>query len=200
MDYKIIMSSNKNLRVQTPQFTIYQGENKCDNIEVLVPEFYGEIDLSISSVILNWIYHYDTIEKNNTEDKITLSSGNMSLLKLEKSTLREGYLVTKVPLSINFTANTGFIEFWIEVKTEEEILLKTNTVNIKVNDHVNITEFVAEEQIDLLSDMLVQMRQLVNTCNLTLERATEQADRATTAAETTIKLLEEWEAEYGSTE
>lgn len=191
MNYKLIMK-NKSIHIQTPS-TIYRGENNCDNIEVWLPEFYNDIDMATASVTLNWIFHYD-----NAETGETTASGNLTKLTLEKLEEKEGYLFTKVPISIKYTQKTGTVELWLEVQYGSSVLLKTNTVEIQINDHVQITEYVDDGQIDLLSNMLVQMQQLVNSCNQVLARATEQADRAFAIAEQMAEMLAEWEEEYGN--
>lgn len=201
MHYKIIMGSDKKIWLSNPGINIYQGENNCDTIELLLPSCYGEADFLSSSVLLNWVFHYhDSEETEDNESTISSNGlkGNIKELDLMESEEREGYVTTRIPISIDYTKKPGQIEFWLEVKAADKILLKTNTVAIEIKDHINITDYVPKEQIDLLSDKLVQMQQLLNSCNLTLAEAKEQADRAAIAAETIIKLMQEWEAEHGS--
>lgn len=200
MQYKITMGNDKKIRLSNPGINIYQGENNCDTMILLLPASYGETDFLSSCVLLNWAFCHHNPETETNENILSPDGlkGNIKELDLVESDEREGYVTTKIPISIDYTQKTGQIEFWIEVKAADKTLLKTNTVAIEIKDHISITEYVPKEQIDLLSDKLVQMQQLLNSCNLTLAEAKEEADRATTAAETIIKLMQEWEAEHGS--
>lgn len=197
MVYTIVMDGKKNLKMIKPG-VIYQGENNCDTIRFLVPYTYGVINLESSSVLLNWIFHYyDDLAESEIESTPD-TDGNIKLLTLVPSEEKEGYLTCNVPISVKYTSRVCNIELWLEVKTEDSVLLKTNTVFFQVNPHVNITNYIEDGEIDLLSDLLIKMEQLQNTCNAAMKTVEEQAEKATIAATTIIELLEKWEDEHGT--
>ena len=205
MYFSILMNQEKQLRkVSVP--TVYLDENNADNILIICPQKYEDISLLSASVELHYIIHSDTpilIKDEETGvEKEVYEIGDIKLLSFldEPYTMKnnEEYLKAIVPITQNLTAFVGNIEFWLEIHTEDGAIVKTNTVSLPIINHKNISEKIPEQTLSLLDDYLIKLQQLLNSCNITLEQTKQEADRATTAANLVIELLEEWEAKNGN--
>lgn len=185
----IIMNSNKELqRTTTP--TIYQQENNADEILVLVPQYYGNLNLRDCAVTLNWI-------QPSTSETEKLS-GNIKKLEFKEALYKDIYLQSIVPITITETSMVGEIEIFLTIVSEKNnVDMKTGSTYLEIHPHKKISDYVPEETIELLSDYLIRMQQLSNTCNQVLELATEQANKATQSANLIIQLMQEWEERYG---
>lgn len=184
----IIMDDNKNLnRTSIPN--IYVQENNTDEILILIPEFYNELNIRDCSVTLNWI--------QPSNDIIDNTKGNIKLLDFEEDLYKEKYLQARTPITVTETASAGQVEIFLEIRNpSNNIVMKTGSTFIEVKSHKSITDYVPEETIDLLSDYLIKMQQINNTCNKTLALATEQADKAIQSANLIIELMKIWEEEH----
>lgn len=183
----IIMNDKKELyKTTTP--TIYQHENNADEILILLPQYYGKLNLKECSVTFNWVQPNDNEEKNK---------GNIKELEFEKELYNNMYLQSIVPLTVTETANIGEIEIFLNIINEQnQVDMKTGSVFLGVKPHKQITDYIPEEGLSLLSDYMIKMQQLVNTSEQTLKLAKDEADRAEQSASLIIELLQKWEDEH----
>lgn len=183
------MNDKKGLRLtSTP--TIYQNENNADSILVLLPEYYGDISLAECSVTLNWIQP-DFDNENGY-------SGNIKKLDFLPELYNDVYLQAVVPITVTQTNTVGDIEVFLQIVSSVNNLdMRTGSTYINVKSHKNISNYVPDETIALLSDYLIKMQQISNTCDRTLQLANEQADRARETADLIVRLMQEWEERYG---
>lgn len=183
----IIMNEKKELHKTTTP-TIYQHENNADEILILVPEYYGDLNLKECNIMFNWLQPSENEEENR---------GNIKLLEFENELYNNLYLQLIVPLTVTETANAGDIEIFLNIINEQnQVDMKTGSVFLGIKSHKKITDYIPEESLSLLSDYMIKMQQLVNTSTQTLELATEQADRAEKSANLIIEMLQAWEDEH----
>lgn len=182
----IIMNERKELyKTTTP--TIYQYENNADEILILLPEHYHNLNLRECSVTLNWLQSSENEEENK---------GNIKQLDFEKELYNDSYLQSIVPLTVTETATVGDIEIFLNIINERnQVDMKTGSVFLSVNPHKKIMDYIPEESLSLLSDYMIKMQQLVNTSTQTLDLATEQANRSEQSANLIIEMLQKWEDE-----
>jgi hypothetical protein len=182
----LIMNSNKELqRTTTP--TIYQNENNADEILILLPQKYGNVSIKDCSVTINLLQ--TTTDNTNT--------GNIKLLEFKEDLYKDLYLQAIVPITVTETATAGMIEVFLNIVHEtNQVDIKTGSTFLEIKKHKKVTDFIQDGQIDLLSDYLIKMQQLMNSCNVILTQATEQADKATQSANLIITLMKEWEDEH----
>lgn len=184
----IIMNNKKELRLTTTP-TIYQNENNADSILVLLPEYYGDISLRECGVTLNWIQPNSGVDESY--------SGDIKRLEFLPELYKSIYLQAIVPITVTETNVAGDIEIFLQIVNPNNSLdMRTGSTSIGVKSHKNISNYVPKETIDLLSDYLIKMQQISNTCDLTLQMATEQANRAKETSDLIIRLLQEWEDDY----
>jgi hypothetical protein len=191
----IIMNNQKGLQSTTTPI-IYQQENNADKILVLLPKFYGDIDLKTCSVSLNWIQPINqtaSVKETGTDT----FSGNIKLLEFEENLYKDTYLQAVVPITVTETSVVGKLELFLTiVNSDKNINMKTGSTFIDIIPHKSITNFVEKAQIELLSDYLIKMQQLTNTCNQVLQQATEQANKTTETANLIIQMMQKWEDEH----
>lgn len=186
--YAIIkMDENKNLhKVSIP--TIYNQENNTDQILILLPQYYGNVNIKECSVTLNWIHH-----SSDTDN----SKGNIKLLDFEEELYNDKFLQALTYITATETSTVGQIELFLEINhPNNNVVMKTSSVFLEIKPHSSISDYIPEETIGILSDILIRMQQLNNTCEQTLALATEQANKAMQSANLIIDLMAKWEEEH----
>ena len=56
-NFTILMDENKYLTISQPR-NLYQGENYVDSFQIIVPQYYGDIDLRLFTVCLEYVDDY----------------------------------------------------------------------------------------------------------------------------------------------
>ena len=92
----------------------------------------------------------------------------------------------------------GNIELWLQVFDNEELILKTNSAFITINEHKEISDFIPEQTLSLFDSYMIEMEQMRNTAQITLDGATEQFEKCMETANLIIRLMQEWEDKYGN--
>lgn len=204
---KFLLENRKTLRKLSSSTIIYEDENNADAIKILCPQFYDNYDLLECSVVLNYIIHTNTdIEITETDGSthITREIGDSTSLSFleEKYIIREEeFLQADINLGKDLTAYTGVIEFWVEIiHPQNNLIAKTNTVNLEIRNHISISDYIPESKLSLLNDLMLRIQQLLNTCNITLEECKKETEKAVNAASIAIEIAEELEQKYGGGE
>lgn len=169
---------------------IYQGENNADKILILIPETYNELETRSCTVTLNWI-----VSSNGQGEEREKYFGNIRNIDPEEE-LYKNLLQYIIPITNLVTIEPGNVELYLSISTSDKVLLKSSVSKLTVVEHMDITEYIPVESIDLLADYIIKMEQLENSCKFILNQAMEQANRAATTADMMIELLENWEAEH----
>lgn len=185
--------------------TIYHQENNADSILLICPTEYGENSLLSSSVTLNYTIKLEqpiiVADEETNEEKEINEIGDSILITFSDVPYimknDEYFLQATIPISKNFTAYIGTIDFWIEIHGDEEnkLIAKTNCISVDIQKHKEIIDYIPEQTYSLLDDYMIKIQQMLNTCNITLEKAMQEADRATKAANLILDILEKLEGE-----
>jgi hypothetical protein len=190
--YAIIkMDENKNLhKISTP--TIYNHENNTDQILILLPQYYGNLDIRECSVTLNWIQ-----PESDSSSNINNVKGNIKLLEFEEELYKDKFLQAATYITVTETSTVGKVEIFLEINNStNNTIMKTSSTFLEIKPHTSITDYIPEETIDILSDYLIKMQQLNNSCDQTLELAIEQANKAIQSANLIVDLMKRWEEEH----
>ena len=178
-----MMDEHKKLH-KTSQSNSYVGENNADKILVLLPLYYGEIDLKSCLITLNMI------NQDKLSDIVSLSFSDVLY--------KERYIQATVPITSEFTYISGNIELWLQVVNNEELILKTDSAFITINEHKEISDFIPEQTLSLFDTYMIEIEQMRNTAQITLDGATEQFEKCMETANLIIRLMQEWEDKYGN--
>ena len=75
------------------------------------------------------------------------------------------FYVFNVDVTNKITYKNGHVKFWIKIlKPDNEMVAKTNTVNHQIKDHIDIEDYIPEQELSLLDDFSIRMEQsLVKT-------------------------------------
>lgn len=134
--YAIKMEEDKTL-VTTVHATIYRGERDADTLVFLVPISYNDMNMADCTMLLRYILP-------NGEGH----SEELSLYPLPYSTK---YYQYKLGAGTRFTATAGDIELWLTaLNAEEEVVLKTSTAIVTIENSKNIEDYLSDEERDQL--------------------------------------------------
>lgn len=139
------MSEDKNLII-TKTGNTYEDENNAEVIRVLLPHQINGNDLS------KCVIHLCILNQDKLGDEINISTN------------LQGYnndlYIADIDLTNKFTYTSGEIQLWIKVFNQEnEMVAKTNPINYQIKKHLDIEDYIPEQQLSLLDDFSIRMEQ-----------------------------------------
>lgn len=141
----IKMNNDKSLST-IKSSTNYKLENKAEELIILVPTIYGHHDITEYSIRLNMI---------NQEDV-----GSIIELYPETELYNEIYLQYKIDMTSEWTYLPGKITVWLTINNSEDLVLETGTTNIIISDTKSIEEFIPEQNIPLIDQLITRINNL----------------------------------------
>ena len=126
----------KKKQILLPEMKIFEGDKNCETLNIYADKYYEGLDLSSldAYVKLSSPYGYDKIEaeKSTEEDKILLSFVFPSA----------------------FCAAAGAVEMQISFESEDgEVVLQSDIAVIKIDQSINIGEYIEEYYPDVLTEL-----------------------------------------------
>ena len=150
------MSNDKSL-VITHSANAYEGENNAENIKILLPIYINDYDIRDCSVYLN------IVNQDGVGDIIDISS---DLTKYNDSLYQYDLLMSNV-----FTYKAGKIQLWIKIiEASQEIILKSDSVYCTIKPHIEIEEFIPEQQLTLIEDLTIKINNLLTEVQAVKDR------------------------------
>lgn len=142
----IRMNPDKSLQVISLVQT-FQNENNADELQFLLPQTYGDIDILTCKVTLYWL---------NSQGQ-----GDAIPLQFDTELYNDMYLKSIILISNKFTQVIGDLELWIEIlNTESTTLLKSGVVKIPIREHKDFNEYIPEGQLSILDEINFKIQQL----------------------------------------
>lgn len=134
----LFLMNEKDLRRTGKKHPIYKYETGIDDIKVLIPEQYNNVDM----YKMNCVLQIETPEITVLEDGTTKPVGYYKFCPYEEEKMYDGYLNIKVPITTTITKNSGIFKMWLLfVLSDEEdtsiakYIMKTNSANFEVLDN-----------------------------------------------------------------
>lgn len=141
----IKMNDDKSLIITVPT-TIYRGEKNADLITFFIPAEYEGKNIADCSIVMRYIL----------PDGTGRSDALVYLPEMYK-----GYLQYSTPVNTRLTAQEGQVVIWLTgFDLEDNVVLKTSEVLIKVEASRNVTDYLSQEDLDQLDQMSVQIADL----------------------------------------
>lgn len=141
----IKMNDDKSLIITVPT-TIYRGEKNADLITFLIPAKYENQNVADCSVVMRYILPDGTGHSD-------------ALVYLPE--MYKGYLQYSTPVNTRLTAQEGQVTIWLTgFDLEDNVVLKTSEVLIKVEASRNITDHLSQGDLDQLDQMSAKILDL----------------------------------------
>lgn len=150
----ILVKKNKEL-FRTVWRTIYQKENRCDQIQFLIePELFGDSLANDFSCLMQVVLPV------TDEEAGTQTTGKLKYLDIETDMYKEHYRMT-LPITSVLTENTGTVELWFTfINDETNEIIKTSTTTFTV--YPAVSDYSIDED-DGGFDVLAQIEKRLGT-------------------------------------
>lgn len=150
MKFKVV---GKSLILTDYSHKITEGENSFDTVEIAVPRYHDECDLSTLS------FRFSEISENGETEAV-------QVLRHEKCD--EKYIYLKGMITSDFSAITGKVTFMLTGINGENVVAKFHSDPFTVNDDISLASLPNETTAE----------QLFNQAQLEVQKAIDAADRA----------------------
>lgn len=134
----LFLMNGKELRRTGKKHPIYKYETGVDNIKVLIPETYNDVELRN----LNCVLQIETPEMTADENGNLKHVGYYKYCPYDDESIYERYLNITVPITTSLTKNDGMCTMWLlfilndeEDASKAKYVLKTDSVNFEVLDN-----------------------------------------------------------------
>ena len=138
---KIIFRNDKSLRTISDS-SIYIGEKNADNLEVLIPPNYKEIEIDNCKIRLTYI----------TPDDVEHS---FFINDYKQDYLYKDMYVYLINIDGKFTYISGDIKIYlsfVSIENEKDVLLKSDTTTLRINEHLSKSDDNADKN-DIIDEM-----------------------------------------------
>lgn len=156
MKFKVV---GKSLILTDYSHKITEGENSFDTVEIAVPRYHDECDLSMLS------FRFSEISENG-------ETAAVQVLCHEKCD--EKYIYLKGTITSDFSAITGKVTFMLTGINGENVVAKFQSDPFTVNDDISLASLPNE----------TTAKQLFNQAQLEAQKAIDAANRAEKASQT----------------
>ena len=137
----LFLMNGKELRRTGKKNPIYKYETGVDNIKILIPETYKNINMNE----LNCVLQIETPEIAVLEDGSKKPVGYYKYCPYEEEGMYTGYLNVSVPITTSITKTDGIFTMWLLfILNDEEdpsiakYVLKTNSATFEVTDNKSL--------------------------------------------------------------
>lgn len=165
--YTIIMKPNKEL-VASNVAKVFQRENAVDKIQILLPEFYEDLDIKSSLVTLKYVDQTRTAHSES--------------LVLDEELYKDTYLRYTLPITTELTKYAGDITIWISIVKVDldnmlQYVLHSGEYTITVSPLADLYTMVADDTLDAIDQRMAELSaKLAATDILADEFAKNQVD------------------------
>lgn len=156
MKFKVV---DKNLILTDCSRKITEGENLFDSVEIAVPHYHDDCNLSALS------FRFSEISENGE---------NSAVQVLRHTKCDEKYIYLKGMITSDFTAITGKVIFMLTGVSGENVAAKFQSAPYTISDDISLTSLPNESTAE----------QLFNQAQLEIQKAIDAADRAEAASQT----------------
>ena len=141
--YTIIMDANKQL-VTTIKQVLYQRENLVDKIQILIPQYYQDIDLS------DWIAVLKYVDQANIPHAETLT---------KDSDIYKNRIRFYLPVDTELTKYSGDITIRItltkiDMNSKTQYVLHTGETTITISPLKDYYSFVPDESLEFVDQLI----------------------------------------------
>lgn len=181
--YTILLEPNKKILTTVSRVTLYQRESLVDKLQFILPQKYGDIDLSADNCQIVLKY---TDPANN--------SYAVCLVK-DKDLYKENYIRCELPIDISLTRFAGNITLYISVmdlNIEDSIeaeILHTNGVTITITPLDDIFGFVPNESFQKLDQEILKLQAIGKANTLLLESIDQNKADDLSYEDNTLSLM-----------
>ena len=141
--YTIVMDDNKQL-ITTVKNTLYQRENLVDKIQILIPQFYHDTDLSDYTTVLKYV------DQANVPHAETLS---------KDPDIYKEHIRFYLPVDTELTKYSGDIIIRItltkiDMNTKTQYVLHTGETTITISPLKDYYSFVPDESLEFVDQLI----------------------------------------------
>lgn len=162
MNEQLIFRVNSKVLGACNHVRIFEGEKNVDYLEILIPQTYGEINLSECDCALTYIM------PDGNENNLLINDCLQDYLYKE-------LLVYQINIDERFTSVSGeiilYLTFTDNSNNDNDVVLKTSTAIIHINEHPSGNHNTTEEQKDLIAEILLRSKEALDTAKSIEERA-----------------------------
>ena len=162
MNEQLIFRVNSKVLGVCNHVRIFEGEKNVDYLEILIPQTYGEINLSECDCALTYIM------PDGNENNLLINDCLQDYLYKE-------LLVYQINIDERFTSVSGeiilYLTFTDNSNNDNDVVLKTSTAIIHINEHPSGNHNTTEEQKDLIAEILLRSKEALDTAKSIEERA-----------------------------
>lgn len=122
--FTILMDQSKFIRITTPNINLFQFENYIDSFQILVPQFYGDIDLRPFAATLQYV------DENG--------NAFLDILEPDEELYKENYIRYTLPITTQITKSAGEIKLQMSfeyVDKEKLIQYSLHTSELTITIH-----------------------------------------------------------------
>ena len=156
MKFKVV---GKNLILTDYSHKITEGENSFDAVEITVPRYHDDCDLSTLS------FRFSEISENGESSAVQV---------LRHTKYDERYIYLKGSISSDFSGITGKVFFMLTGVSGENVVAKFQSTPYTINNDISLTSLPNETTAE----------QLFNQTQLEVQKAIDAANRAEKASQT----------------
>ena len=156
MKFKVV---GKSLILTDYSHKITEGENSFDTVEIAIPRYHDECDLSTLS------FRFSEISENGE---------NAAVQVLSHEKCDEKYIYLKGTITADFSAITGKVTFMLTGVNGENVVAKFQSNPFTVSDDISLASLPNETTAE----------QLFNQAQLEVQKAIDAANRAEKASQT----------------
>ncbi len=144
--YAIKLTDDKELET-TIHSTIYQGDKNADTLVFLIPQKYGDVNMSDCFLSLRYI--------------LPNGSGRSEELEMFPIPHNKEYYQYRLTLASRFTDIAGEIEVWITAMNfEDDVLFRSGTTKISVIPHKSIERYLPPEDLNQIDKLAAKVNKL----------------------------------------
>ena len=144
------MSKDKTLTI-TKTGNTYEDENNAETIKILLSRKVNGNDLS------ECFTHLCVINQDNLGDEINISK--------DLQEYGDDFYVVDLNITNKLTYKSGLIKLWVKIlNSDNEMVAKTNTVTHQIKEHLDIEDYIPEQQLSLLDDFSIRTEQALKEC------------------------------------
>lgn len=156
MKFKVV---GKSLILTDYSHKITEGENSFDTVEIAVPHYHDDCDLSTLS------FRFSEISEDGKTSAVQV---------LHHEKCDEKYIYLKGAITSDFSAITGKVFFMLTGVSGENVIAKFQSNPFTISDDISLTSLPNETTVE----------QLFNQTQLEVQKAIEAAERAEKASQT----------------
>lgn len=162
MNEQLIFRANSKVLGACNHVRVFKGEKNVDYLEILIPQTYGGINLSECDCALTYIM------PDGNENNLLINDCLQDYLYKE-------LLVYQINIDERFTSVSGeiilYLTFTNNSNNDNDVVLKTSTAIIHINEHPSGNHNTTEEQKDLIAEILLRSKKALDTAKSIEERA-----------------------------